>query len=160
MPIKYARDDEFISAFRSIIKEQNIGSQEELAAELARKGYEGVSQSKVSRILKKIGAVKVRNANQQIVYDVPDALHVPMVKSPIESVVLSIKHNGTQIVLKSSIGCAPMLARMLDNLDDSYNILGTIAGDDTLLIIPEDIELIEESVERIKQFLQFKSCNY
>lgn len=153
---KYSRDEKFTSVFREILKQQNIASQDELAAELARRGYEGVSQSKVSRILKKIGAVKVRNAQQQVVYDVPDALHVPKVKHTIESVVLSVKHNGVQIVLKSSIGCAPMLARMVDNLDESYNILGTIAGDDTLLIIPADTSIIEDTVEQLKSFLDFE----
>lgn len=156
MPTKYARDDQFTSVFRNIIKENNISSQEELAAKLAMQGYEGISQSKVSRILKKMGAVKVRNANHEIVYDVPDALHVPKVRNTIESVVLSIRHNGTQIVMKSSIGCAPMLARMVDNLDDSFNILGTIAGDDTLLIIPANTEQIDWTVMRLKEFLQVR----
>lgn len=154
MQNKTNKEQELVVAFKAIIKEQPISSQEELVHQLVARGFSGISQSKVSRMLGKLGAVKIRNANDQIVYDLPEALNVPKIKHTIDTVVLNIKHNNYQIVLKTSIGGAPLLARMLDTMDESVNILGTLAGDDTVLIIPADTDKIDETTEKIRELLK------
>jgi len=55
----------------------------------------------------------------------------------------NIKNNGTQIILKTAAGGASIIARVLDSLEGSFGILGTIAGDDTVLIVPMDIKKID-----------------
>ena len=115
-----------------------------------------MSQAKISRLLSKLGAVKTRNANNEMIYILPDELSVPKSKQSIESVVLSVKHNHMQIILKTGIGAAPLISRMLDSMGESAGILGTLAGDDTIFIAPVDINRIEEITISIRHLLAVK----
>ena len=148
-----------IQAFKVILKEQSYGSQSQLATALAEKGFENMSQAKISRLLSKMGAVKTRNATSQIVYILPDSLAIPKSKQAIQSVVLGVKHNGMQIILKTGIGGAPLIARMLDSMGEAAGILGTLAGDDTIFIAPTTVERIDEITQSIKNLLDVKTIN-
>lgn len=142
-----------LQTFKALIKQGTYRSQEELSFALAEKGFEQVSQSKVSRMLAKLGAVKTRNSQNEICYNLPDALIIPKTKHPIETIALDLQHNNYQIILKTGTGGAPLMARVLDSLEESIGIMGTIAGDDTVLIIPEDIEKIEAISQAIIDLL-------
>lgn len=142
-----------LQTFKSLLKQGTYRSQEELAFALSQQGFENVSQSKVSRMLAKLGAVKTRNSQNEICYNLPDVLIIPKTKHPIETIALDLKHNNYQIVLKTGTGGAPLMARVLDSLEESIGILGTIAGDDTVLIIPEDVENIEQISQAIIELL-------
>lgn len=137
-------EQDLLTVFKSLIKQGTFRSQDELAYALSEQGFDNVSQSKVSRMLAKLGAVKSRNSQNEICYNLPDALIIPKTKHPIETIALDLKHNNYQIILKTGTGGAPLMARVLDSLEESIGILGTIAGDDTVLIIPEDINNIEQ----------------
>jgi len=146
-----------IQAFRRLLKEQCYGSQGQLAKALSAQGFENMSQAKISRLLSKLGAVKIRNASNQMIYIVPDELAVPKSKQSIESVVLSVKNNGMQIILKTGIGGAPLISRMLDSMGESAGILGTLAGDDTIFIAPIKASRIDEITETIQNLLGVKN---
>jgi len=148
-----------IQAFRRLLKEQCYGSQGQLAKALSAQGFENMSQAKISRLLSKLGAVKIRNASNQMIYIVPDELAVPKSKQSIESVVLSVKNNGMQIILKTGIGGAPLISRMLDSMGESAGILGTLAGDDTIFIAPIKASRIDEITETIQNLLGVKGGN-
>ncbi|RGP39651.1 transcriptional regulator ArgR [Colwellia ponticola] len=145
-----------VHAFKKLLKDQCYGSQGQLADALAAQGFEDMSQAKISRLLSKLGAVKTRNANNEMIYILPDELSVPKSKQSIESVVLSVKHNHMQIILKTGIGAAPLISRMLDSMGESAGILGTLAGDDTIFIAPVDINRIEEITISIRHLLAVK----
>lgn len=153
---KKQQESNLIQTFKKLLKEQCYGSQGELAKGLSEHGFENMSQAKISRLLSKLGAVKTRNTNSQIVYILPDELAVPKSKQSIESVVLGVKHNGMQIILKTGIGGAPLISRMLDSLGEPVGILGTLAGDDTIFIAPTDVERIEEIAQSIRDLLGVK----
>jgi len=144
---------ELVLAFKSLLKDQCYGSQSQLADALDRQGFKNMSQAKISRLLSKLGAVKMRNANTEVVYILPDELAVPKSKQSIQSVVVSVKHNNMQIILKTGIGGAPLISRMLDSLGEPAGILGTLAGDDTIFIAPVDINRIDEITLEIKKLL-------
>ncbi len=144
---------ELVLAFKSLLKDQCYGSQSQLADALAKQGFSNMSQAKISRLLSKLGAVKMRNANEEVVYILPDELAVPKSKQSIQSVVVSVKHNGMQIILKTGIGGAPLISRMLDSLGEPAGILGTLAGDDTIFIAPVDVNRIDEITLEIKKLL-------
>ena len=146
-------------AFKSLLKAQCYGSQSELAEALSEQGFINMSQAKISRLLSKLGAVKTRNASNQMVYILPDELAVPKSKQAIQSVVMSVKHNNVQIILKTGIGGAPLISRMLDSMGESFGILGTLAGDDTIFIAPNDVNKIDEITEAIKDVLDVSSTN-
>lgn len=147
-------EQKLLTTFKALIKQGHFRSQDELAAALSKQGYENISQSKVSRMLAKLGAVKSRNVHNDVVYTVPDALIVPKTKHAIETIVLGLRHNNYQIVLKTGTGGAPLMARVLDTLEESIGIMGTIAGDDTVLIIPEDVDNIEQLAQYLIEMFE------
>lgn len=152
-------DSALLSAFKGLLKEQRYSSQGELADALAGLGFENISQSKISRMLSKLGAVKARNAKNEIVYFAADEMTVPKSKQAIQSVVTEVRHNGVQIILKTGIGGAPLIARMLDTMGDSAGILGTLAGDDTIFIAPTDVANIDEITKNIVTMLDLKGVD-
>lgn len=154
--IRKENESKLIQAFKNLLKEQCYASQGELAEALAEQGFLNMSQAKISRLLSKLGAVKTRNANNDMIYILPDELAVPKSKHSIESVVLSVRHNNMQIILKTGIGGAPLISRMLDSMGESGGILGTLAGDDTIFIAPVDADRIDEITESIKLLLGVK----
>jgi len=154
--IRKENESKLIQAFKHLLKEQCYGSQGELAHALAEQGFVNMSQAKISRLLSKLGAVKTRNVKNDMIYILPDELAVPKSKQSIESVVLSVKHNNMQIILKTGIGGAPLISRMLDSMGEAAGILGTLAGDDTIFIAPVDANRIDEITDSIKQLLGVK----
>lgn len=142
-----------VLAFKALLHEQCYGSQGQLAEALSEQGFTNMSQAKISRLLSKLGAVKMRNANEQVVYILPDELAIPKSKQAIQSVVMSVKNNGTQIIVKTGIGGAPLISRMLDSMGESAGILGTLAGDDTIFIAPNNVKEINKITEDIKLLL-------
>lgn len=146
-------DKVLLPAFKALLKQGTFRSQDELAYALAQQGFANVSQSKVSRMLAKLGAIKIRNSHNEICYNLPDSLIIPKTKHAIETIALDLKHNGNQIILKTGTGGAPLMARVLDSLEESAGIMGTIAGDDTVLIIPEDINRIDDLAQMIIEML-------
>jgi transcriptional regulator of arginine metabolism len=154
--LRKQNESKLVQAFKRLLKEQCHGSQGQLAEALSEQGFDNMSQAKISRLLSKLGAVKTRNANNEMIYILPDELAVPKSKQSIESVVLSVKHNSMQIILKTGIGGAPLISRMLDSMGESVGILGTLAGDDTIFIAPIDVSRIEEISQVIRDLLGVK----
>lgn len=155
--LRKQHESNLVQAFKRLLKEQCHGSQGQLADALSEQGFNNMSQAKISRLLSKLGAMKTRNANNEMIYILPDELAVPKSKQSIESVVLSVKHNSMQIILKTGIGGAPLISRMLDSMGESAGILGTLAGDDTIFIAPIDVNRIEEIAQVIRDLLGVKS---
>ena len=128
-----------------IITNQCIGSQEELAATLSKKGYP-VTQATLSRDLKMLKTTKVPTDRGSYVYVLPqsDSLKdrlltagsVPM-NANYQSGLLSIKFSGNLAVIKTRIGYASGLAYDID-MYMSPDILGTIPGSDTILVVMKE----------------------
>lgn len=153
LSIRKKNESALIQTFKGLLKDQCYGSQSQLADALSEYGFDNMSQAKISRLLSKLGAVKMRNASSQVVYILPDELAIPKTKQAIQSVVVSVKHNNMQIIVKTGIGGAPLISRMLDSMGEPAGILGTVAGDDTIFIAPANINNIEQITEDIKQIL-------
>ena len=128
------KQEALIKAFKALLKEENFGSQGEIVEALKDQGFDNISQSKVSRMLSKFGAVRTRNAKQEMVYCLPAEMGVPTAKSPLRQLVIDIMHNEMMIIIRTSPGAAQLIARLLDSLGKADGVLGTIAGDDTIFI--------------------------
>ncbi|MCF6435406.1 MULTISPECIES: transcriptional regulator ArgR [Pseudoalteromonas] len=144
------KQEALIKAFKALLKEENFGSQGEIVDALKDQGFDNVSQSKVSRMLSKFGAVRTRNAKQEMVYCLPAEMGVPTAKSPLRQLVIDIMHNEMMIIIRTSPGAAQLIARLLDSLGTADGVLGTIAGDDTIFIAPAKISEIDETLDRVK----------
>ncbi len=148
------KQDDLIKAFKILLKQEQFASQGDIVEALKEHGFDNVSQSKVSRLLSKFGAVRVRNARQEIVYCLPPELGIPTAQSTLKHLVLEVMHNKAMIIIRTSPGAAQLIARMLDSLNQANGVMGTIAGDDTVFIAPSDINKIEETLTTIKTLFE------
>lgn len=144
------KQDPLTQAFTSLLKEEKFGSQADIVEALKANGFEQISQSKISRMLTKLGAIRTRNASQEMVYCLPVEQGVPTTKSSLKQLVTNIEHNNSMIVIHTSPGAAQLIARILDGLTRSDGVLGTIAGDDTIFIAPTDTTQIDEIMEKVE----------
>ncbi len=123
-----------LATIRKIIRSELIGSQEELITRLAECGIE-ITQSTLSRDLKFMNVAKVPHKNKGYIYVLPNTTqHDVNVSSNISDNITSLTFSGNLGVLKTKAGYASAISVPIDNLD-CPNILGTIAGDNTVLII-------------------------
>ena len=144
-------------AFHDLLKQELYGSQADFVAALKDLGFEGVNQSKVSRMLSKFGAIRTRNAKQEMAYCLPAELVVPKTSSPLRNLVADIDHNDYLIVIKTSPGAAQLIARLLDSLSKVDGILGTIAGDDTIFITPTKEVGIKTTMKAVRKLFGYTS---
>lgn len=111
-----------------------ISSQEELISRLRECGVE-ITQSTLSRDLKFMNVAKVPHKSKGYVYVLPNATHHDInVSSNISENITGLTFSGNLGVLKTKSGYASAISVPIDNLDCPA-ILGTIAGDNTILLI-------------------------
>ncbi len=147
------REKDVVEALKSLLFEREASTQEELCLVLEKQGYE-INQSKVSRLLRKVGAIKVKNVLNQTVYSLPREPPPPSANTPLKDLVIDILCNETLIVITTSPGSASMVARVLDYYQVSSEILGTLAGDDTIFVAPKSIKEIPNLLRKIKSLLK------
>ena len=148
------KQEALIRAFKDILNTENFGSQGDIVEALKQQKFDNISQSKVSRMLSKFGAVRTRNARGDMVYCLPPELGMPTAKSPLKQLVLDIVHNNVMVIIRTSPGAAQLIARLLDSLGKKDGVLGTIAGDDTIFIAPSDITQIEAIREKVEALFE------
>lgn len=143
-------------ALRQLLQEGMVGTHEEICRALEKQGY-SVNQTKVSRLLHQMGAIKVVNQKGQYLYRLPHEhglMHeqnISAAKTVIKHWVIDVVSNQSMIVIHTTPGAANLVAREIDLHQLSLGILGSIAGDDTILIIPRDENNIKKIVEGIMQ---------
>jgi len=128
-----------------ILGRQSVRSQGELLEILSRRGFD-VAQATLSRDLVELGAVKVREG-KTLVYAVPGqggdrtarvAPGLDEVSSRLrrqcEELLVTARASANLVVVRTPSGAANYLASALDHANEP-DILGTIAGDDTIMII-------------------------
>jgi transcriptional regulator of arginine metabolism len=123
---------------RSILVKQPVSSQAELRDVLASGGFV-VTQATVSRDLDAIGAVRVRNgkgAVYQMGSSGTDAATVALFQA-VDEFVESVAVSGNLVVLHVPPGAAQFVASRIDAASVE-GIVGTIAGDDTILLVAEE----------------------
>ena len=146
--------DQLTKAFKELLNQERFASQSEIVEALKNQGFQTINQSKVSRMLSKFGAVRVRNTKMEMVYCLPSELSVPATSSPLKNLVLDIDHNDFVIVIKTSPGAAQLIARLLDSIGKPEGILGTIAGDDTIFVTPTKSTTIKALLAQIQALFE------
>ena len=129
-----------LARLRQIIQSRAIDSQEALLRILAQEGF-AVTQATLSRDLKALKIGKVPDGKGGYLYTLVEAgSKTGSEKSLVADFLrgfLSIEFSGNQAVIKTLPGHANSVAFALDNLA-IREVLGTIAGDDTILVVPRD----------------------
>ena len=119
-----------------LLARQPVRSQSELARLLADMGV-AVTQATLSRDLEELGAVKVRDEDGALMYAAPpDTAPIAhdRLGRALAELLVAAEHSANIVVLRTPPGAAQFLASALDRaaLPD---IIGTVAGDDTVLVI-------------------------
>lgn len=142
-----------LNTLRDLLMLGEMSTQEDLVAELKRQKLT-VTQSTISRDLRRLGAIKTVDGSGRTIYRLPDdsIAPVPLASSSLRNLLVDINHNGHMIVIHTSPGSASLVARQLDQNLPS-DILGTLAGDDTVFVAPAQVKKINETLELIVQQL-------
>lgn len=137
----------------TLLRDRTANTQDQICRALIARGFD-VSQSKISRLLRKVNAIKVVNSHGQTVYSLPREPAPPTLNTPLKDLVLDVISNETLVVIFTSPGSASMVARILDYNQMSTEILGAIAGDDTIFVAPKSIKQIDKLIREIKGLLK------
>lgn len=116
----------------SLVESGVISSQLDLVKELKRAGYK-VTQATASRDLEEIGAVRASDG-YRLGINSDDSLTKVLGNNRNSSLILSIEASGNLVVVRTPPGGAQLLASNLDH-SSMKSIIGTIAGDDTVLVV-------------------------
>ena len=134
-----------------VLEEQAVSSQAQLVELLASDGIVA-TQATVSRDLEDLGAVKVRIPGGTMAYAIPE--HAKEATAPDDHLrrvmgefVVDVAHSANLVVLRTPPGAAQFLASAFDKAE-LPDLLGTIAGDDTVLVIGRDPHGGDELVRR------------
>ena len=129
-----------LEALRLIISSQQLGSQDELLTALQKEGFK-LTQATLSRDLKQLKVAKAASMSGNYVYVLPNETMYKRVSTPnsIREMLkvpgfVSISFSGNIGIIKTRPGYASSIAWNIDN-SDIPEILGTIAGDDTIFIV-------------------------
>lgn len=138
-----------------IIRRQHIGTQEELLSELRKSGIK-VTQATVSRDIKELGLVKVPFKNNEFYYAGPgeSLLHhsEERLKRLFISSVVGLDASENLIIIKTNPGGAQGVASAVD-LAGWDEIIGTVGGDDTILVVVKPKEAAGAVLERFTDLL-------
>ena len=133
-----------------IIQTKAISNQEELLKELDSSGF-SVTQATLSRDIKQLKVAKIHDGNGDYVYRLPEENTV-LPQESTGSKKLNIEFSGHLAVLKTRPGYAMGIASDIDSHAPS-EILATIAGDDTILIIPRNGVSQEKIIAALTNFI-------
>jgi transcriptional regulator of arginine metabolism len=142
-PTKTARQ----ARIAAILAANPVHSQSELGRLLADEGV-AVTQATLSRDLDEIGAVKVRRPGEGTVYAVPEEAPGPVLRALsdatdsrisrlAEELLVSVEASANLVVARTPPGGAQLLASAIDRADID-DVLGTVAGDDTIIVVTRD----------------------
>lgn len=145
-----------LNAIIQIIANSKVGSQEELLILLEKEGF-STTQATLSRDLKSLKVAKQPDQDGGYMYVLPEAGAEQTEEDPSFdefplSGLLSIEFSGNLAVIKTRPGFANGLGSVIDS-HGPYEILGTIAGDDTILIIARQGVSNEEVVTALSLFI-------
>lgn len=132
-----------LALIQDIITTNDVSSQGEIVLLLARKGVT-VTQATLSRDLEFLGAVKISKGPHGLCYAIPDdGTGTPITRDgsrlsrAMSELAASVDYSGNIVVVRTSPGAASYLASTIDR-SGLESIIGTVAGDDTVMLITRD----------------------
>lgn len=141
-------------AMLDIVRTKRIHTQEEFERELKRKKIRA-TQATLSRDIKALGLQKIRTAEGKLVYTVsgerPIEARQDELKRMLADFVEKIDGTDNLLIIKTQPGNAQGVAAAIDRVS-LEGVLGTVAGDDTILVITKDAKTGKE-VKKIMENL-------
>jgi transcriptional regulator of arginine metabolism len=137
-------------AILELLEERSVGSQENLQRALGKRGLK-VGQATLSRDIHELGLVKT-GSGYMLPGEVTSEPALPPVSRLVREFVLEVRAAQNQLVIKTTVGSAQPVAAALDG-QDWEEAIGTIAGDDTILMVCADKKGANSLAARIQQML-------
>ena len=136
-----------------IIKENIVGTQEELAELLKQDGF-NVTQATVSRDIKELALIKISVGNDRYRYSLPTEITVSetRLRFMLKEFVLNYAASENILIVRTAPGNAHAVASALDNAQWA-EILGSVAGDDTILVVARKKEEIPDIIDKLESYL-------
>ena len=130
-----------------IVRSKEIYTQEELARELGERGVQ-TTQVTLSRDMREIGLVKTADGYRQLAAE----KNGPELASVVDDFLQDIRVAQNLVVLKTSPGNANSLAIAIDR-EELEEVVGTVAGDDTVLVVTSDNEAAAKFHQKMLTFI-------
>ena len=136
-----------------LITKYEIETQDDLMDMLRVEGYM-VTQATVSRDIRDLDLVKVATSDGAYKYVVSHVsktgTNVSLLRNPIIDTVISVNCAQNIVVVKTTPGMAQAVAIHVDHMPDG-EVLGCVAGDDTIIIVTPDNESSKHTAERLRE---------
>ena len=139
---------------RDLVAREQIGSQQALAKRLAERGYE-VTQATVSRDIAELGIVKLPRGDRHLYVSTEDVAAPPRATSDdrlrriLSDIPVTVGRSGLILLVTGSPGTASVIAQAIDETMTEQE--GTLAGDNTLLVLFADEVRLEHWLERFEE---------
>lgn len=143
------------SKILEIIENNQIETQEELAEQLKESGI-NVTQATVSRDIKELRLIKVLSDDGNYKYAAMKEQNTMLTERLFKTfaeTVMSIDHSGNIIVVKTFSGAAHAAGEAIDAFDIK-DIIGSVAGDNTIFILVRHIENVPIIMEKFKKLMK------
>jgi transcriptional regulator of arginine metabolism len=124
------------NVIRKVVQHGEMTSQDDLRRALLRRGLR-VTQATLSRDLHELGVVKTGDGYALAPRDSIDSPALPTLERLVREFVREVRRAQNQVVLKTTVGSAQPVAAAID-AEEWPEVIGTIGGDDTILIISPD----------------------
>ena len=128
-----------------------VESQEELQGFLAKRGF-AAGQATLSRDIRELGLIKTPDGYAAVRSAAATEPVLPSVSRLVREFVVDVRLAQNLLVLKTSVGSAQPVAAAVD-AEDWPEVVGTLAGDDTILVISQDNRSAQQLVRRIQGML-------
>lgn len=139
-----------------ILASQKISDQEKLKGRLAKAGL-AISQSSLSRDLKALGVQRARLADGSFAYTLPDAPPAAsseeIFKRRFATSVTGVRRSNVIVLVSTPPGEAQLVGRLLDEVPPA-GLLGTVAGDDTVLCVARSPKSAIALEKKFKELIQ------
>ena len=139
----------------ALIREHEIGTQEELARLLSENGFP-VTQATVSRDIKELQLVKIPSGNGSYRYALPDESSYVQRKERImrlfRECVISYDYSENIVVLNTLPATASGVAEAIDTLE-AEEVIGTMAGERTVFVVIKPREAVGQFLERLRNLV-------
>lgn len=143
---------------REILSHKSIETQEDLVEALRRQGL-GVTQATVSRDIKRLGLVKVPSGDGHSYYAAPEKPSpvdvLRRLRHAIGEYVLSAEAGEDLVVVHTLTGRANAVAAAIDEMQWD-EVVGTVAGDDTILVVPRRRAARDHLLLRFRHLMEGK----
>lgn len=152
--MRYSRQNKILE----LIKNNEIETQDKLASMLRAEGFE-VTQATISRDIKELQLIKVLTGSGKYKYAVSKRSDAPISDRFVKifrETIISCKSSHNLILIKTLSGCGGAAGEAVDNIGLTH-IVGTVAGDNTMLVVVDDEENVPDIMDLFDRMLRSRN---